>query len=110
MAMYKLLEYSKNYSMTSGNFWNYYRDEVNDSTIENDDNDNQINNKKTITTKSFEYKTKIIGRMQNNNNKLDAEIVAPLRYLSNFWRYLDLPLINCEIELDLRWKKNYLIS
>ena len=82
--------------MTSGNFWNYYRDEVNDSTLENDDNGNQINNSKTMTSKSFEYKTKIIGRMQGN--------------LSNIWRYLDLPLINCEIELDLRWKKNYLIS
>ena len=96
MPMYKLLEYRKNYSMTSGNFWNYYRDEVNDSTLENDDNGNQINNSKTMTSKSFEYKTKIIGRMQGN--------------LSNIWRYLDLPLINCEIELDLRWKKNYLIS
>ena len=82
--------------MTSGNFWNYYRDEVNDSTLENDDNGNQINNSKTMTSKSFEYETKIIGRMQGN--------------LSNIWRYLDLPLINCEIELDLRWKKNYLIS
>ena len=41
----------------------------------------------------------------NNNSKLNAEIVVPLKYLSNFWRSLDLPLINCEIEHDLTWSK-----
>ena len=44
--------------------------------------------------------------MPNNNNILDAEVVVPLKYLSNFWRSLDLPLISCEIELDLSWSKN----
>ena len=46
--------------MTSGSLWNYYRDEVNDSANEIDDNDNNDNNGKTTTSKSFEYKTKII--------------------------------------------------
>ena len=64
-----------------------------------------INNKKTITSKSFVYKTEIIGRTSNNNGKWKAEVLDPLKYLSNFWRSLDFPLINCEIELDLKWSK-----
>ena len=52
---------------------------------------------------------KIIGTTPNNNNILDAEVVAPLKYLSNFWRFLGLPLINCEIEIDLKWTRNCVI-
>ena len=87
--------------MISGSLWNYYRDEANDDENENDNANNMINNNKTIRSKSFEYKTKIIGSTPNNNNILDAAVLVPLKYLSNFWRSLDLPLINCEIELDL---------
>ena len=47
--------------------------------------------------------------MPNNNNILDAEVVVLLKYLNNFWRSLDLPLVNCEIELDLRWTSNCVI-
>ena len=102
MPMYNLLEYSDNYSITSGSLWNFYRDEINYSANENNDASNyRINNNKSTTSKSFEYKTKIIRRTPNDNNVLDAEVVVPLKYLSNFWRSLDLPLINCEIELDL---------
>ena len=62
MPMYNLLEYSDNYSMTSESFWNYYKDELNDSANENNDGNNHwINNNKTTTGTSFEYKTKIIG-------------------------------------------------
>ena len=61
MPLCNLLEYSNNYSMTSGSLWNYYRDRVNDSANETDNNDNKINDNKTATSKSFEYKTKIIG-------------------------------------------------
>ena len=60
MPMYNLLEYSDNYSITSGSLQNYYRDEVNDDTNENDD-DYRINNKKTTTNNFFEYKTKTIN-------------------------------------------------
>ena len=81
--------------MTSGSLWNCYKDEVNADANENGNTNNKINNNKTITGKSFQYKTKIIGRTPNNNNILDAEVVVPLKYLSNFWRSLDLPLINC---------------
>ena len=78
--------------MASGRFWNYYRGEVDDDANENDAANNRINKIKTTTSKSFEYKTKLIGNMPNNNNILDAEVVVPLKYLSNFWRSLDLTL------------------
>ena len=57
MPMYNLLEYSDNYSKTSGSLWNYYRDEINDTANEkNDANNYRISNKKATTNKSFEYK------------------------------------------------------
>ena len=110
MPMYNFLEYSGNYSMISGSLWNCHRSEINDDANENNPANNRINNNKTITNKSFEYKTKLIGSTSDDNNILDAEVVVPLTYLSNFWRSLDLPLINCEIELDLSWSKEYIIS
>ena len=64
MLMYNLLECSESYSMTSGSLWNYYRDEINDDVNENTYN-NRINNNKTITSKSFEYETKLIGRTRD---------------------------------------------
>ena len=81
-------------------------DEINDDPDENDNN-NRINNNKTITSKSFEYRTKLIESTQNINNILDAEVVVPLTYLSNFWRSLDLPLKKDEIELDLSWSDKH---
>ena len=103
MAMYNLLEYSDNYSMTSGSFWNYYRGEVNDDEYENNNANDRINNNETIASKSFEYKTKLIGSTPNNNNMLDAEVVVTLKYLNNLWRSLEMPLINCKEELKLKW-------
>ena len=67
-------------------------------------------NNKTTTNTFFKYKTKIIGRTANNNCRLNAEVFVPLKYLSNFWRSLDLPLINCEIEFDLTLSKYCVIS
>ena len=89
--------------------WNYYRDEINDSVIESNDDGYKINSNKTITSKSFEYKTKI-GKAIDDNNSLNAEVVVPLKYLSNFWTFFGLSLINCEIELDLSWSKECVIS
>ena len=66
MPRYNLLEYCQNYSMKSGSFWNYYRDEINDDENENDNN-NRTNNNKTITSQSFEYKTQLTGSMPYNN-------------------------------------------
>ena len=83
---------------------------MNDNAKENNADNFRINNKKIITSKSFKYKTKIIGSMPNDNNILDAEIVVPLKYLSNFWRSLHLLLVDSEIELHLKWTKNCVIS
>ena len=110
IPMYNLSEYNKTYSMTSGSLWNYYRDEVNDDAYEHNDAGNyNLNKNKTAASKFLDYKTKIIKSTQNNNNRLDAE-VGPFKCLSNFWRSLGFPLINCEIELDLTWSKNCLKS
>ena len=77
----------------------YYRDEVNDSLNENNDANNfRTNNNKITTSKSFEYKTKLTGSTPNHDSSLDTEVVVPLKYLSNFCRSLDFPLINCEIK------------
>ena len=110
LPMYNLLKYSDNYSMTSGSLWNIYGDEINNDANENNADNNRINNNKTITSKSFEYKTKIIGRISNNNNTLDTEVVIPLKYLIKFWRSLDFSLINYEIEVYLLWSKEFIIS
>ena len=87
MPMYNLLKYSDNYSMTSGSLWNYYRDGINDDENENDANKNMVNHNKTTTSKSFKNKTKITGSTANNGNRLNAEIVVSLKYISNFWRF-----------------------
>ena len=84
---------------------------MNDNAKENNADNFRINNKKIITSKSFKYKTKIIGSTPNdNNNILDAEIVVPLKYLRNFWRSLHWLLVDSEIELHLKWTKNCVIS
>ena len=96
--------------MTSGSQRKYYRHKVNDFANEIDENDNTINNNKTTTSIYFKYKTKTIGRTSNNNSRLNAEVAIPLKYLINFCRYLDLLLINCEIEIDLTCSTYSIIS
>ena len=87
--------------------WNYYRNELTDET--NDDNGP---NKNVKNSKSCKYKTSITGSTYNvaataegnDPNKEGAkkvEIAVSLKYLSNFWRILDIPLINCEVSLTL---------
>ena len=94
--MYNLLEYSKNYKKTTGSLWNYYRDEPNSST----DNDNLTHS--ILNSKSFDYKANFISSVTNNNlTKNGVKIVIPLKHLSNFWKNLNIPLINCEAELIL---------
>ena len=64
-------------------------------------------NSNNATSGSFECKEKITGKTQAiGGSILDTKVVAPLKYLSNFWRYLDLRLIVFEIELDLSWSKD----
>ena len=98
MPMYNLIEYSDNYTKTTGSLWQYYKDipprDANDDDIVIFD----VNN----TTDSFKFKAKITGKTGNNGTK-DVEIMVPLKYLSNFWRTLEMPLINCEVNLILTW-------
>ena len=99
--MLHLLEYSKNYRKPTGSLWNYYRGEPNSGT-------NNGVNYSIMGSKSFDYKANFIedGVTHNNLTKNDVKIVVPLKYLSNFWRNLNIPLINCEVELILTWFKN----
>ena len=103
MPICNLLEYSKNYRKATGSFGNYYRDEP--------------SNPLSSSFESFKYKTSITGNTYdvgageggydaNNIGKNEAEIAAPSKHLTNFWRTLNIPLINCEIELILTWSKN----
>ena len=105
--MYNLLEYSKNYEKTSGSLFNYYRDELSELII--GDGDNAINIS-IRNSKSFDYKTNIIGNLDiGEDEKEDVTIAIPLKHLGNFWRSLDIPLINCEITLILSWYKECVI-
>ena len=94
--MYNLLEYSKNYRKTTGSLWNYYRDEPNSST----DDDNITHS--ILNSESFDYKTENV-LTHSNLTKNNVTIVIPLKYLSNFLRNLNIPLTNCEAELILTW-------
>ena len=88
MPMYNLLEYSKNYRKTIGSLYNYYRDELSDNA-----NDNNFNNIKVVNSNTFKYKNKIINNTNNAGTK-DIELAIPLKYLGNFWRSLNIPLIS----------------
>ena len=111
MPMYNLLEYSKNYRKTTG------RDEPNNPP------DDNYNADPITKSESFKYKSSITGKTSNANQengentkqgntkiKKNLEIVVPLKYLSNFWRTLDMPLINCEVSLTLTWPENSLLA
>ena len=104
--MYNLLEYNKNYRKTTESFWNYYRDEPNSSFGSNNSNVNYS----IKDSKSFDCKTSITGKLEGDNAEKEAEIVVPLKYLSNFWRPLNMPVINCEINLILTWSKNCVLT
>ena len=95
MPMYNLIECSDNYSDTSGSFWQFKRDElnVNDiNTVLNNDNAPSIND----NAPSFKCKPSIIGNAVvdgANSKKEGVKIAVPLKYSSNFWRSLEMPLI-----------------
>ena len=84
--MYNLIQYSDNYSKTSGTLWQLYRDERNNNLTHSE---------------SLKFKIKIIGNTPNDFNKKNVEIIVPLKYLSNFWRTIEMPLINCKVNLIL---------
>ena len=99
MLMYNLLEYSKSYRKNIGSLNNYYRDELNDYN-----NPNNFPNTNVVNSNAFEYKNKITGNTNNQGTK-DVELAIPLKYLGNFWRALNIPLISCEIFLELKSNK-----
>ena len=101
MPMYNLLEYNDNYSETSASLWQYYKDipAVND-------NGNIAEFNGTSPTDSFNFKAKITGQTDNNGRIDNVQIMVPLKYLINFWRTLEMPLINCKINLILTWSAN----
>ena len=103
MPMCNLIEYSDNYSQTSGSLWQYCK-EI--SAVSNDGD--MVDFNVANATDSFNFKTKITGQT-NNNGRIDVEIMVPLKYLSNFWRTLEMPLINCEVELILTWSAGCVI-
>ena len=127
MPMYNLLECSKNYRKTIGSLYHYYRDELNDNA-----NLNNFANNNVVSSNSFQYKNKIIGNTYNidstivpaaggarvanpnynanNSGKKNVELAIPLKYLGNFWRALNMPLISCEVSLELKWDKTCVIT
>ena len=62
-------------------------------------------------SESFKHKTSIVGKTPQNNDSLtNPKDVIPVKYLRNFWRVLNIPLINCEVELILTWSKNCVLA
>ena len=91
MPMYNLIEYNDNYSKTCGSLWQYYKDDPNDNLTD---------------SSSFKSKVKVTGNTSAAVNTKDVEIIVPLKYLSSFWRTLEMSLINCEVNLILTWSKD----
>ena len=97
IPMYNLIEYSDNCEKTTGRLWQYCKDIL----ARNDNNEIAVFTRNNLTN-SFNFKVKSTGQTGNNETK-DVEIMVPLKYLSNFWRTLEMPLINCEVNLILTW-------
>ena len=108
MPMYNLIECSDNYQDSSATLYQYKRDEppeadaVADLTANNSD--------------SLKYKIKLLGNVTEvagdaaGVRRLNVKVVVPFKYLSNFFRSLEMPLINCKIKLNLTWKKECVLS
>ena len=101
---YNLIEYSDNYSDTSGSLRQFKRDEVPANNV-----DLTIDN-----SQSFKCNAALLEKTADRNNgKIsvkDAKVVVPLKYLSNFWRSLEMPLINCKVYLELNWIEDCIFS
>ena len=115
MPIYNLLEHSKNYRKTIGSLYSYYRDEL------TNDNNDEFANRNVVNSEAFKCKNKITGNTYNvdagaqgydvnKNGTQEVELTIPLKYLGNFWRALNIPLISCEVSLELKWNKNCVIT
>ena len=97
MPMYNLIEYSDNYS--SGSLWGFKRDEIdNNANVTNDGN-----------SPSRKYKTNLIANTEADRTKKSQNSFTT-KYLSNFWRSLEMPLIICKVELLLKWIENCVLT
>ena len=108
MPMYNLIEYSDNYQDSSATLYQYKRDKPPElDAVANLTDDN---------SDSFKYKIKLLGTIEQLDadatrvGRLNVKVVVPLKYLSNFFRSLEMPLINCKIKLNLTWEKNCVLS
>ena len=104
MPMYNLIEYSDNYQDSSATLYQYKRHELPEA--------NAINDLTANNSDSFKYKIKLLGNpvLDGNIVKRSVKVVVPLKYLSNFFKSLEMPLINCKIKLNLTWKKECVLS
>ena len=128
IPMYNLLVYSKNYRKTTGSSYNYYRDELDDDADLNNHPNNNV-----ASSRAFKYKSKLLDNTYNINStntppvadgarpvnpnydanrsgRATLDLVVPLKYLGNFWRALNIPLISCEVSLELKWDKYCIIT
>ena len=104
MPMYNLLEYSSSYSDTTGSLWLYSKDGAATFNAYFVDGN---------PFKSFKYKAKWLGNTitdETNGILRNTTTVVSLKYLSNFWRSLEMPLIICNVELKLIWTNQYVLS
>ena len=104
MPMYNLIEYSDNYQDSSATLYQYKRDEPAEP--------NAIDDLTVDSSNSFKYKVSLLGNpvVADNIAKRSVKVVVKLKYLSNFFRSLEMPLINCKIKLNLTWEKECVLS
>ena len=125
--MYNLSEYSKNYRKTIGSLYNYYRDELDDDADLNNHPNNNL-----VSSNAFQYKNKLLGNTYNVDSTIApaacgtrvanpvyianrtgtkaVSLAVPLKYLGNYWTALNMPLISCEVSLELKWDKSCIIT
>ena len=105
MLMYNVIEYSDNYSDTTESLWEFKSDEQN----MNNGNPDDVT---TADSSSLKYKSSFFKTLEAADNVVfkNVKIAVPLKYLSNFWRTLSMPLINCKIHLELNWTKDCVMS
>ena len=104
MPMYNLIEYSDNYQDSSATLYQHKRDEPPEG--------DPIPNLAVDNSSSFKYKVELLGDpvVANNIARRNLKVVVPLKYLSNFFRSFEMPLINCKTKLNLTWKKKCVLS
>ena len=104
MPMCNLMEYSDNYQDSSATLYQYKRDEPPEADV--------VANLTTNTSSSLKCKVNLLDNpvVANNIARRSVKVVVPLKYLSNYFRSLEMPLINCKIKLNLIWKKECVLS